>query len=242
MIFLRSALFNGCFFTWTGLVSIIFIPGLISQRTTGMVAKIWVWVTLQLLRIICGITYTVKGAEHIQNGNVIYACKHQSAFETLVFWLILKHPSFILKRELTWIPFVGWQLMRSGSIAINRSGKTKAMREMITNTKLALARGYSVVIFPEGTRTEVGLTGVYQPGVAAIYNQCNVPIIPVALNSGCCWSRNAFLKRPGVITVEFQPAIPAGQNHRTLLKQLEDIIEPATRRLEKDAKRAQGDA
>jgi 1-acyl-sn-glycerol-3-phosphate acyltransferase len=236
MIMIRSGLFNIAFMVWTLCLGMVLFPLLFFMEGAKFVSKVWAKGTLWLLKVLCGITYRIEGREHIVDGGVIFASKHQSAFETLAFWTVLDHAVFILKRELTWIPIFGWFLVAVGSISIDRAGSTKAMRQMIKRTVSALKQNCSVIIFPEGTRSAPGKTNPYQPGVAAIYKQSQVPVIPVALNSGMCWSKNAFIKTPGVITLKFLPAIPPGMDHRAFIKQLEDIIEPETRRLEQDAR------
>jgi len=137
----------------------------------------------------------------------------------------------VIKRELGWIPFYGWYTLKAGMIPIDRSGGARALKRMIAASEKALATGRPVFIFPEGTRSAVGAHVSYQPGVAALYRQLDVPLVPVAVNSGLYWGRRQFLKRPGRITVEILPAIAPGGERRATLAELERRIETATARL-----------
>lgn len=236
MTLIRSLLFNLFFYVWSLSLAIVFLPVvLMPVRHAQSVSRLWAGTSFLMLRFICGITYRVEGAEHRLPGPVIYASKHQSAWETLGFWLLIDNPIFVLKRELLWLPVFGLHLKHVGSIAIDRSGKTAAIRDLVKGGKRAMKDGYPIVIFPEGTRSQPGDKKPYSPGVAALYSQLNVPVVPVALNSGLCWSRNAFVKKPGVITVRFLPSIPPGLQGREFLNRLEEMVEKNTRELEAEA-------
>ena len=191
----------------------------------------WANGVLFLARIICGIRYEVRGREHISDKPVIYASKHQSAWDTVIFLTLLHHPAYVLKRSLLRIPLWGWYLWRMKMIAIDRSGKASSLKQMVKDCKAALADNRSIVIYPEGTRTRPGATPHYHPGIIAMYSQLAVPVVPVALNSGLLWGRDAFLKRPGTITIEFLPPIPPGMDKKQFANQLENTIESASNRL-----------
>jgi 1-acyl-sn-glycerol-3-phosphate acyltransferase len=132
---------------------------------------------------------------------------------------------------LTWIPIFGWYLGRAGNIVIDRKAGPSALRKLVNQGRAAAAGGRSIVIFPEGTRGPVGGKLPYQPGVAALYAQLGVPLVPVALNSGSFWGRLAFTKRPGRITIEILPPIAPGLDRRRALAELEQRVEQATARL-----------
>jgi 1-acyl-sn-glycerol-3-phosphate acyltransferase len=155
-----------------------------------------------------GISYRVIGRENIPKGACIIAAKHQSALETFKIHLIVDDPAIVLKRELLNIPIIGWYMSRSGSIPIDRSGRTKALSGMTVAARKAAADGRPIVIFPEGTRAAVGETRPYKSGVAAMYQDLNVPLVPMALNSGLLWPKDSFFKKRGLVTVEFLPPIP----------------------------------
>ena len=143
----------------------------------------------------------------------------------------------MLKRELLFIPIVGWAMARAGNIAVERGDGAKALRGLVRQAKAAIAEGRSILIFPEGTRTPVGSQRPYQVGTAALYRQLGVPVVPVALNSGLFWGRRKFIKWPGIIDVEVLPPIPPGLDRETFMATLRERIEGATARLVAGARR-----
>ncbi len=194
-------------------------------------ARLWTRGLLAVLAATCGLRYRVVGLEHVPVGAAVFAVKHQSAWETFVFHIVLDDPIYILKRELFQAPLMGWYFKKSGAIGIDRSAGFRAIRLMMPHVKRALAEGSQVLVFPEGTRTAPGTHRPYQPGVAGIYAHTDAPVIPVALNSGLFWSKRSFRKHPGVITLEFLPPMPPGLDRKTFMKELESRIETATRRI-----------
>jgi len=184
-----------------------------------------------LLKLTVGLDHEVRGLENLPKGSYILAPKHQSSWDTLVLNHLVRDPAVVLKRELTWIPVFGWYLSRAGNIVIDRKGGPSAVRKLVTQGRAVVAEGRPIVIFPEGTRGPVGGKLPYQPGVAALYAQLGVPLVPVALNSGRFWGRLTFTKRPGRITVEILPAIAPGLDRRRALAELERRVEAATTRL-----------
>jgi 1-acyl-sn-glycerol-3-phosphate acyltransferase len=232
MIFLRSLVFNILYASWAMISAIIFAPlFLISSDASQKAGAPWAHGVLFLARIICGIRYDVRGREYISNKPVIYASKHQSAWDTVIFLTLLPHPAYVLKRSLLKIPLWGWYLWRMKMIAIDRSGKASSLKQMVKDAKETLANGRSIVIYPEGTRTRPGAEPLYHPGIIAMYNQLDVSVVPVALNSGLLWGRDAFIKRPGTITIEFLPPIPSGMDKKQFANTLQNTIESATSRL-----------
>jgi len=239
---LRSVLFNLLFYGLTAVTALLCLPlVLFPPAATLRLSEFWTAATMRLLSAICGLSYEVRGTDFRPAGEpVIVAVKHQSAWETLAMPLLLRRPAYILKKELLRIPLFGWYLRCSEQIAIDRGGGAGALRAMAAEAKAALDAGRPVLIFPEGTRAAPGTTGVFHPGVAALYRQLGVPVVPVALNSGLFWGRRAFYKRPGRIIVEFLPPIPPGLKPRDFLAELEHRIAVATARLEDEAAAAGG--
>lgn len=238
MTALRSLLFNIFFFGWTMLAPILFAPlFLLSSKASLSSGAPWANGVLWLLKICCGIRHEIRGAQHISDTPVIYASKHQSAWETVAFLTLLKHPAYVLKRELLRIPLWGWYLWRMKMIAIDRAAGASSLKKMVKQAKAAVADGRPIVIFPEGTRTRPGSTARYHPGTAALYGFLRLPVVPVALNSGLYWGKNSFLKRPGKIVVEFLPPIPAGLPNEEFSARLQQTIETASQRLLEDATR-----
>lgn len=223
---IRSLIFNVLFIGWALLASLIFVPlFLCSQRLSIRAGRPWAHGALFLAKYILGITHEIRGKEYLTNQPVIYASKHQSAWDTCIFLILLDAPCYVLKRELLHIPFWGWYLWRMGMIAIDRSGTSSAMKQMLRDAKTRIVEGRTIVIYPEGTRTQPGATPHYHPGIVALYSHLNVPVVPVALNSGIFWGKNAFLKKPGTITLTFLPPIPPGMRKAEFMDLLQTQIE-----------------
>ena len=231
MSVLRSTLFNVTFFGLTALLTLACVPVLRSRRTIHGIVRVWAGTAAWLLESIVGITLTVRGRENIPDRPFVIASKHQSTWETIMFIRLLSHPAYIVKRELMRIPVFGQLGDASGWIKVDRKDGAKALRGLVRDTRVALARGYQPVIFPEGTRTAPGERRPYQRGVAGLYLQLKVPVVPVALNSGLYWGRRSFVKRAGNVVIEFLPPILPGLDARRFLAELEERIETATARL-----------
>ncbi len=230
---IRSVAFAVVFYGITAVVSVVILPFLIlPRRPFTAVARIWVRLILAATRWILGIRYELRGVENIPDGPAIFASKHQSVWDTVIFNLIIPDCAYVLKRELFRIPLWGWYVWRIGMIGIDRAAGSRALKQMVADSSHILGQGRSIIIFPQGTRTAPGETKPYLPGAAALYRGSDYPVVPVALNSGMFWPRRVFRKTPGLITVEFLPPIAPGLDRRGFLKQLEARIEPATARLE----------
>jgi 1-acyl-sn-glycerol-3-phosphate acyltransferase len=236
MIKLRALLFNALYLLWTAVMHIVCLPLLLAPaRVIHAAGKFWIAGSLALLKLCVGLGVREIGSEHLPGQPVLFAVKHQSAWETLYLSWRLNHPAFVLKKELLHIPLFGWFLRRVGMIAIDRSGKAAALKKMVADAKAIFAQGRPVIIFPEGTRVAPGAHRPYQPGIAALYAQLDVPVVPVALNSGLFWGRKAILKKPGTITIEYLPPIPPGLDRKSFMRELESRIEGASNRLAVEA-------
>ena len=236
MIVLRAALFNLAFYCWTAILGLILLPILFAPRKVA--ARIGYWWSasvLLLARLIIGLKYELRGAEHIPPGAAIVAMKHQSAWDTLAAPVLIVDPAIVIKRELLLIPCYGWYAAKAGMIAVDRGAGVTALKHMIERARVVAECQRKIVIFPEGTRTEIGARRPYQPGVAALYTQLGLPVVPVALNSGLFWRRRSFVKKPGRIVVEFLPPIPPGMDRKKFLAELQNRIEAATARLVAEA-------
>ncbi|NND48615.1 MAG: 1-acyl-sn-glycerol-3-phosphate acyltransferase [Rhizobiales bacterium] len=237
----RSLLFSLALIVTTAVFCLIGLPFLVLPRRLGRpLQKSWTVTISHLARLICGIDYEVRGAEHIPHGAAIVASKHQSAWETLSFVHILPDPSFVLKKELTRIPLFGWFTIKFGNLPLDRSGGGKALRMLLISAREVAAAHRQIVIFPEGTRRDPGATPDYHRGVIALYRALNVPCVPVALNSGHYWPAHGGRRRPGRIVVEFLPPIPPGLGGDAFLAALTERIEPASALLLEEAKAKTG--
>jgi 1-acyl-sn-glycerol-3-phosphate acyltransferase len=232
-LFLRSLLFNLFLVMWTFILgfTIIFVP-LMRLRHAWIIAHIWVKTVLFVLRVTVGLTYEIKGKENIPDGAAVFACKHQSAWETIALNIIVGQPAFVLKQSLLFIPFFGQYLRKLDMIAIDRSSGAQALKVLQRKALQLTNAGRPIIIFPEGTRTKPGHSHKYKRrGVTTLYARLPVPLVPVALNSGLFWPRNSVIKYPGKITVEFLPAIPSGLDDAKFIATLHETIETASERL-----------
>ncbi|MCK9283004.1 MAG: 1-acyl-sn-glycerol-3-phosphate acyltransferase [Rhodocyclaceae bacterium] len=215
----------------TGLLCLFWLP--LWHR--HLLSRPWVRVTLWLVEHVLGIGYRVVGAENIPPGACIVLCKHQSAWETLALQKIFLGAVFVMKRELHWIPFFGWGLALNPMIAIDRAAGKDALRQVTEQGTQRLQAGYRVVVFPEGTRVAPGGKRRYKPGGAMLAVKSGFPVVPVALNSGEVWGRNALFKQPGCVTVHIGPPIdPAGLAAEEVLHRVEAWIEGEMRIISPD--------
>jgi 1-acyl-sn-glycerol-3-phosphate acyltransferase len=234
-------LFQLGFYGMTAVLGVLGLPLLLAPASWVLrFGTCWSNWTLQLLRWTTGLDYEVRGRENLPAGAAIIAMKHQSAWDTLAAPVIFDRPGIVFKRELGYIPIYGWYVRKAGMIPLDRSGGARALKGMLAASRPIVAAGRSIVIFPEGTRTAIGVTLPYQPGVFALARQLGVPIVPVAVNSGLFWGRRAFLKRPGRITVAILPPLPAGRDRQTTLYALETAIEMTTNALVAETRATRG--
>jgi 1-acyl-sn-glycerol-3-phosphate acyltransferase len=239
MIWLRSVLFSVLALSWTVALSLLYLPLLLApRRVMQRAAALWCRGLLDLIGVCCGLRWRAIGRENLPEGAVVIASKHQSAWDTLIFHVLVDDPVFVLKRELLRVPFVGWYMRKAGSIAVDRAAGFRAIKGMLPEVDRALAEGAQVIVFPEGTRAGPGQHRPYHPGIAAIYARAEAPVVPVALNSGLFWRRRRFLKFPGLITVRILPPMPRGLQRTEFMDELERRIEATTERLEAEVAEA----
>jgi 1-acyl-sn-glycerol-3-phosphate acyltransferase len=232
VIALRSLVFNTLFY----LVLVVYLAGaiptlLMPRRAIIALARHWARVDLAMLRMICRIEVDWRGLEKIPNGAILVAAKHQSAWETFALLTLFDDPTFILKRELLWLPFYGWYARHAGMIPVERGGGKPALVAMGAHARAALAEGRQIVVFPEGTRRAPGAEPSYKYGVAYLYGECGVPCVPIALNSGLFWPRRRFMRYPGTIVVEVLDPIAPGLPVDEFFPRLQREIETATAKL-----------
>jgi 1-acyl-sn-glycerol-3-phosphate acyltransferase len=188
----------------------------------------WTRLALYWLRLTCGVRWVVEGLEHVPDTPVVVACKHQSAWETMALQLIFPPQVWVLKRELLWLPLFGWGLATLSPIAINRSNRAEASRQLLVQGRDRIAKGFWIVVFPEGTRIPAGRRGKYKMGGARLAHDLHVPLLPVAHNAGLLWPRNSFVKQPGTITVRIGPPLaPDSADAAGLMLAAETWIESA---------------
>ncbi len=231
-IFLRSLVFNVLFYIGLVFWILVGIPTFLMPRW-GIVtiAQLWARSSIWMMRLICNIKVEYRGVEKIPPGPLIVASKHQSMWETFALLQFFPEPLFILKRELKWIPFFGWYLIKTNMIGVVRGAGGKSLTEMTRRAGEEVRRGRQLIIFPEGTRTAVDAPPRYKAGVAQVYVDSGVRCLPVALNSGLFWPRRTFMRYPGTLVVEFLDPLPPGLSRDVFTAQVSAAIESATRRL-----------
>jgi 1-acyl-sn-glycerol-3-phosphate acyltransferase len=180
----------------------------------------WSRLVVLMARAIVRIDWRVEGRENLPSRPSVILAKHQSAWETMAFQLIFPPQVLVLKRELLWIPFFGWGLALMSPIAIDRSRGAAALRAIARRGRERLKQGFWVVVFPEGTRVAPGASRAYHPGGAWLACSAGAPVVPVAHNAGLFWPRNAFLKRPGTVTVRIGPPIDAADRDAATVNEM----------------------
>lgn len=236
MILLRAIAFQIAFWVWSTVINLAWLPSLLmSPMATVRGQTIWAQGVMVLLRVLAGIRYELRGRENIPPGAVLIAAKHQSAWDTMIFHIIARDPAIVMKAELLKIPIYGWYCRHSRMIPIDRDTGSKALRAMVDAAKAAAAEERPIVIFPQGTRVAPDASAPYLPGIAALYRQLGIPVVPVALNSGVFWPRRSIRRKPGTIVLEYLPPIEPGLNRKDFMARLEGAIEPASRHLAETA-------
>ncbi|MBM85622.1 MAG: 1-acyl-sn-glycerol-3-phosphate acyltransferase [Rhodospirillaceae bacterium] len=232
MTLIRSTLFNVFLILITLILGIVGLPLVFGpRRSVCRLRDCWIALVLTVLRWTVGLTHRVEGLENLPAGAYMVASKHQSAWETLALHTIFRDPAIVLKRELLKLPILGYYIRKVGMVPIDRSGRGVALKSMMSAARRWSAVHRPILIFPQGTRIAPGRKEPYHSGVFAIYRTLGVPVVPVALDSGLFWPRQAFLKRPGTITVQILPAIPKGLERREFMTTLERVIETASEEL-----------
>lgn len=225
--FVRSLLFSlGMLVSIALFAPLVVLGFFLPFRQRYGISQVWAAFNIRWLRITCGIDYHVSGAEHIPDRPVVVMAKHQSTWETLFLNQYLPPLSWVVKRELLWLPLFGWALAALRPIAINRQSGRLAVKQVIRQGVNYLSQGQWVLIFPEGTRTTPGTRNRYGLGGAVLARQSGCPILPVALNAGEFWPRRGFIKHPGTVQVVFGPLLESvDQSPQELIRQVEDWIE-----------------
>ena len=240
MNFFRSLFFNIQFYLGTSFLVTICLPCLLFSRNVVMVVnRIWCLIMTKGMKWWLGTNVKIIGEIPPKDKVVIYAIKHQSAWETVFCTDLFSMPSIVLKKALIYLPAIGLYFLKSGAIPITRDQGINALKKMGRNAKRAVKENRSMMIFPQGTRVNPGVSSrekPYLPGVFFLYTQAKVPVIPVAHNAGLLWPKNSFMKYPDrlkskSVTIKILPAIQPGLSKFEFLKKLEASIESHTNEL-----------
>lgn len=233
MQFARSLVFTAFLFTWTFLVGLTFglLGWLIPRAYRFACARMWGSVLLWALRVICRLDYRVEGRENLPAGNHVALVKHASSWETFAQVVLLPPQAWVLKHELTWLPFVGWSVKWLRAIAVNRGAGHVAVKGVLEQGRQRLAEGLWIVIFPEGTRMPPGQTRKYGISGALLAVENERCIVPVAHNAGYFWPRRGLLKRAGTVRVRIgKPIVAAGREPREVNAEAQAWIEANSQR------------
>lgn len=230
MITLRSILFNAAFYANLIIRMIVLTPiyFLLPRKKAFFVPKNWAISNNWLMKKIVGATFEVEGLENIPEGGYIFAPKHQSFWDTFALLPWLDDPVYILKRELMWIPLFGWYIAKQRMIPVNRGARGKVMLGVMKRAKQEMEAGRQLIIFPEGTRRPPGAEPEYKYGIARMYRDLGVPVVPVAMHPGLFWPRRKFLRFPGHFKVRILPAIPPGLDPDEFYNRLIEVTEKAS--------------
>jgi 1-acyl-sn-glycerol-3-phosphate acyltransferase len=231
MLVARSLAFNALFYLVTAIIAIVGLPVLVSRTATLRYAQFWGRTVIWLMRVVAGTRVDFRGLEALPKGPLVIAAKHQSTLETLALTIPFEKFTYVLKRELMWIPLFGWYLGRSGMVPIDRAKGARTMAKLNEAAAKAIGERRQLIIFPEGTRRPAGAPPAYKQGASHLYVALGVPCVPVALNSGLYWRRHGFRRMPGTTAIEFLEPIPHGLSRAEFLPLLQDRIETATNAL-----------
>jgi len=229
---IRSATCTVCFYVWSIFMGLLMVPMvLLPRRGFRLFVLLWAGGNSLIFRVVVGIRVEIRGREHIPVGPAIVASKHQSEWETNIFLRLLTDPVYIMKKELGYIPGYGLYARKMNMIFIDRSGYAKTLRKLVTDARKIVESGRAVVIFPEGTRVDPGKKLPYRPGIAALYNDLDLLVVPVVHNSGLCWPKKSFRKYAGTIVLQFLPPIEPGLRRQEFMTRLESKMEQAADKL-----------
>jgi 1-acyl-sn-glycerol-3-phosphate acyltransferase len=195
-------------------------------------ARVWSWVLLWALKWMCRLDYRIEGIENMPPGNHIALWKHSSSWETIAMAIVFPRQVWVLKRELLWIPVVGWGIRQLHAIAIDRKSSHSAVGQVVEQGKQRLKEGDWIMIYPEGTRMAPGQTRKYGASGTLLAVECGKLLVPVAHNAGSFWPRRGLLKKPGTVRVVIGPPIPAaGRNVREINREVQDWVEATVAKL-----------
>ena len=229
MLFLRSLLFNLAFYLNLIIQMMIWTPYyfIVPRDKAWFVPKFWARSNHWLMEKIVGTKYEIDGLENIRHEACIIAPKHQSFWDAYAFVPFVPDPIYILKSELMWIPLFGWYVGKMKMIPVHRGSRSVALKSIIKGAQPAIAQKRQIMIYPEGTRRAPGDEPNYKFGIAHLYSELNLPVVPIAHVAGLYWPRRQFMRYPGTIKCRVLPAIPPGLGTEAFLKELQRVTEAA---------------
>lgn len=243
MQLLGSLVFTAFLFLWMFFYAIFFVIAcsLLPFPRRFVLARVWARVLLWALKWTCRLDYRIEGAENIPPGCHIALWKHSSSWETIAMAVVFPRQVWVLKRELTWIPVVGWGIRQLHAIAIDRKSGHSAVSQVIEQGKERLAEGDWIIVFPEGTRMPLGQTRRYGVSGTLLAAETGKLVVPVAHNAGSFWPRRGLRKKPGTVRVVIgKPIVPDGRDVREINTEIQQWIEATVSRLHEDSTQGAG--
>jgi len=239
MIYIRSLLTNFFFFLimMIGCIITLFVGPFSRRGTIYLWDKMMMPLVFRFVRFFAGLKLEFRGLENISKTPALYACKHESALETYAFTQPVPTCTYVLKKELVYMPFFGWTQYFYGMVPVDRKGGAKAMKNMLKGVSKIVGEGRPVVVFPEGTRCKPGTTKGYKSGFLFLAENLKLKVVPVAVNTGLFWAKNSFLRYKGTAVIEFLPAMSVSKNEdkKDFMARLEKVIEDKCAELNKEA-------
>ena len=228
MQLIGSLIFTVFLFAWTFFYAIFFVIAcsMLPFRKRFILARVWGLVLLWALKVTCRLDYRIEGRENLPEGNHIALWKHSSSWETIAMAVVFPRQVWVLKRELLWIPVVGWGIRQLHAIAIDRKSGHSAVSQVVAQGRERLAEGDWVIVFPEGTRMPRGETRRYGVSGTLLAAETGKLIVPVAHNAGLFWPRRGLLKKPGTIRVVIgEPVSPGNRDVREVNREIQEWVE-----------------
>lgn len=229
MQYARSLLYIVLFVSVTAVFGVIVLVSALlplSMEQRYVIPRTWGLLLTRLAGVVCGLNYVVEGQENLPKEPFISLWKHSSTWDTFAQMFVVPPAAWLLKREVTWIPIVGWAVSTYKPIAINRRAGHSAVNQVVSQGRERLKAGMGVIVYPEGTRVAPGQTRKYGISGALLATETGAPVVPIAHNSGYFWRRHSILKKPGVIRVVIGPPIEtAGRTAREVNERAQQWIE-----------------
>jgi len=230
---LRSLIYTVMLFLTTAFFAVLVIVLMwLPPARLYAIPRTWARMNLWLLKTLCGLDYRIEGAEHLPDVPFISMWKHSSTWETIAQMLLVPRASWLLKREILWVPLLGWAIARFKPIAIDRKAGGTAVNQVVTQGRERLGEGLGVIIYPEGTRVAPGETRKFGMSGALLASQSGAPLVPIAHDSGYYWRRRGLLKRPGTIRVVIGPPLdPRGLEPREITERAKAWVDSTVAQL-----------
>ena len=223
VLFIRSLLFSIYFYISVIVFTLffVFLAPFIELKKRYSLTSMYISTLLIVLKFLCRIDWEVTG-DILGQRPVIIASNHQGLWESFYLQTLVDPLTTIIKKELIYIPFFGWALNLLNPIKINRSKKVQSAKKVIMTGTQKLRNGFSILLFPEGTRKIPGKRiGKFARSAADLAIKNNVDLIPIYHDSGLYWKNKKFIKIPGTVKVIIGAPIQ-GKNSYEMTKNLVD--------------------